>query len=30
MLETKIAQCDAVIHMVGVRYGPSPWHINAI
>ena len=24
MLETRIAQCDAVIHIVGVRYGAEP------
>jgi tetratricopeptide (TPR) repeat protein len=24
MLETRIAQCDAVIHVVGVRYGAEP------
>ncbi len=24
MLETRIAQCDAVIHLVGVRYGAEP------
>ena len=24
MLETRIAQCDAVIHIVGVRYGAKP------